>query len=125
MKKGINNNLTDLKQSMELLEKTAQLVVKSGELRRSMGTDTASSLLISVIIPVRDEEKTLGSVLFDIDESLADFSHEVIVVDDGSRDKTAEIAAEAIPTSAGLHNLAAIIQKTSLVNPAIIEFNIR
>ena len=46
---------------------------------------------IAVIIPALNEEKTLPLVLGDIDRELVD---EVVLVDNGSSDKTAEIARE-------------------------------
>jgi glycosyltransferase involved in cell wall biosynthesis len=45
---------------------------------------------VSVIIPVLNEEASIGSVLRDIPRELV---NEVIVVDNGSRDRTAEVAA--------------------------------
>lgn len=50
---------------------------------------------ISVIIPAKDEEATLGSVLDDLNQTIAqmpDFETEVICVDDHSVDATANIA---------------------------------
>jgi len=48
---------------------------------------------VSVPLPVRDEEPFLGEALASLSaQTLADF--EVLVVDDGSRDASAEIAAE-------------------------------
>lgn len=48
---------------------------------------------LSVIIPAYNEEKRLPLTLIDIDKHLsrADYSYEIIVVNDGSKDKTAEI----------------------------------
>ena len=46
---------------------------------------------IAVIIPALNEEQTLPSVLADIDRNLVD---EVVVVDNGSSDRTAAIAKE-------------------------------
>ncbi|MDB9822154.1 glycosyltransferase family 2 protein [Deltaproteobacteria bacterium] len=48
---------------------------------------------ISVIIPARNESETIGEVISKIRELYPDF--EVIVVDDGSGDNTAEVAAKA------------------------------
>jgi glycosyltransferase involved in cell wall biosynthesis len=51
---------------------------------------------LSVVLPARDEEKALGSVLDDLDRVLRKRNQEfeIIVVDDGSADKTSEIAAK-------------------------------
>ena len=46
---------------------------------------------ISVIIPAVDEEAAIGLVIAEIPSAV----HEVIVVDNGSRDRTAEVAREA------------------------------
>ncbi len=53
--------------------------------------------LISIIIPARDEEKTIGLVLKDLNEviyKLNSYEFEVIVVDDGSIDKTRDAAEQ-------------------------------
>ncbi len=50
---------------------------------------------VSVIIPAKDEEETLGSVLDDLNQTIAqipDYQFEVICVDDHSTDATAHIA---------------------------------
>ncbi|MEQ1765617.1 MAG: glycosyltransferase family 2 protein [Pyrinomonadaceae bacterium] len=50
---------------------------------------------VSVIIPAKDEEATLGSVLDDLNQTIAqihDYDFEVICVDDHSTDATANIA---------------------------------
>ena len=49
---------------------------------------------LSIIIPAYNEAKRLPQTLVDIDYRLqdADFSYEIIVVDDGSKDATVEIA---------------------------------
>jgi glycosyltransferase involved in cell wall biosynthesis len=48
---------------------------------------------LTVVIPAYNEEKTLAAVLKAVQEQNPDV-HEIIVVDDGSNDNTAEIAAE-------------------------------
>jgi glycosyltransferase involved in cell wall biosynthesis len=50
-------------------------------------------LSLSVIVPAYNEEHTIGSVLHALVKVLPDV-HEVIVIDDGSTDRTAEIAKE-------------------------------
>ena len=51
---------------------------------------------LSVVIPAFNEEKAIGDVLDRTGKALraADLPHEIIVVDDGSVDRTARIAAE-------------------------------
>ncbi|MBI3638234.1 glycosyltransferase family 2 protein [Candidatus Wolfebacteria bacterium] len=48
---------------------------------------------LSVIIPAYNEAKRLPLTLIDIDKhlSVADFSYEIVVINDGSKDQTAEI----------------------------------
>lgn len=48
---------------------------------------------LSVIIPAYNEEKRIGKTFLDIDKYLSrqDYSYEILVVDDGSRDKTLEV----------------------------------
>lgn len=55
------------------------------------------SLNISVIIPAFNEEQTIGKVAREVSEVLKsrNFSYEIIVIDDGSKDKTAEEASLA------------------------------
>lgn len=52
--------------------------------------------LLSVIIPARDEEESLPGTIADISETLAaeNIPHEIVVVDDGSKDRTWKILAE-------------------------------
>ena len=50
---------------------------------------------LSVVVPAYDEAARLGPTLARIAAYLADDDHELIVVDDGSRDTTAAIAAAA------------------------------
>ena len=51
-------------------------------------------LLISVVIPACHEEEAIAGVIDDVREHLnsAGYRYEIIVVDDGSTDRTAEIA---------------------------------
>jgi hypothetical protein len=53
--------------------------------------------LISVVIPARDEEGRIGSAIAAVDTFLTagGFSPEIVVVDDGSRDQTAQEAVQA------------------------------
>ena len=51
--------------------------------------------MISVIIPAKDEEAAVGSTVQQVRGALGKTKHEVVVVDDGSRDATAERARKA------------------------------
>ena len=53
-------------------------------------------LLVSIIIPAYNEEKNLGNVLAELKRyaELVQMDHEIIVIDDGSDDKTKEVAAQ-------------------------------
>jgi glycosyltransferase involved in cell wall biosynthesis len=48
--------------------------------------------MVSVIIPARDEESSIGALIPKIKESLSGVTHEIIVVDDGSTDRTGAVA---------------------------------
>ncbi len=68
--------------------------------------------LFSVIIPARDEEESLPGTLRDIYQTFtaANVPHELVVVDDGSRDKTWEVLQglrQEIPTLAPTQNTGA------------------
>lgn len=54
---------------------------------------TGDEALVSILIPARDEEKNIGTLLSDI-ENLSYRNYEVIVYDDCSTDITAEIVSE-------------------------------
>lgn len=63
---------------------------------------------LSVIIPAYKETKRLPLTLIDIDKHLKeqDFSYEIIVVDDGSPDDTAEVARRFVPLIKNLKVIA-------------------
>jgi glycosyltransferase involved in cell wall biosynthesis len=48
-----------------------------------------------VIVPAYQAERTLASVIEDLRRALPDLAGEILVVDDGSTDRTAEVAASA------------------------------
>ncbi|MFN8222130.1 MAG: glycosyltransferase family 2 protein [Gaiellales bacterium] len=56
--------------------------------------ETAISPTVSVVVPAYNAERTIGDVLAAL-ATQGDGIHEVIVVDDGSSDRTAELAAAA------------------------------
>jgi len=68
----------------------------------------ANKPYLSVIIPVYNEADLLPSTLIDIDKYLrkANFDYEVLIVNDGSKDNTAEI----------VRNFEPVMQKLRLVN---------
>ncbi len=47
---------------------------------------------LSIIIPAYNEEASIADVISGVQETLKEIEHEIIVVNDGSRDKTAELA---------------------------------
>ncbi len=51
---------------------------------------------VSVLIPALNEEKGIGKVIVEVEKSLcaAKYNYEIIVIDDGSEDKTSEIAKQ-------------------------------
>jgi len=59
--------------------------------------------LISVVAPVLDEEETLVAFYDRVCRSLAQRDFEIIVVDDGSTDRTPEILAELASTDPRVH----------------------
>ncbi len=71
--------------------------------------DQTKLSLYSVIIPARDEQDSLPSTLRDIHDTFTreGVPHEIVVVDDGSRDRTWAVLQElkaAIPTLAPVQN---------------------
>ena len=52
-------------------------------------------VLVSVVIPAFNEEASLERTLAAVSSALLDYEHEIWVVDDGSSDGTAAVAAEA------------------------------
>ncbi|MBP9797851.1 glycosyltransferase family 2 protein [Candidatus Woesebacteria bacterium] len=58
-------------------------------------TSTHKNFLLSVIIPVYNEEGNIEPLLTRLTPILSDYSYEIIFVNDGSRDKTAEEVKEA------------------------------
>jgi len=54
---------------------------------------------LSVIIPARDEANSIGSLISRIKESLSAYEYEIIVVDDGSKDNTKDIARSSSVTT--------------------------
>lgn len=59
----------------------------------------SNAVYLSVIIPAYNEEKRLPRTLEEIDEYLRkqDYNYEILVVNDGSKDRTVEVAKSLIP----------------------------
>jgi glycosyltransferase involved in cell wall biosynthesis len=55
------------------------------------------ALKVSIVVPAYNEQRTIGSVLGSVLKAIPDV-HEIIVVDDGSKDKTAQIAKDLAGT---------------------------
>lgn len=51
--------------------------------------------MIIITIPVYNEEKTIEKVISEIHSAMGEYDYKILVVDDGSKDKTAEIARNA------------------------------
>lgn len=64
--------------------------MKSGG--QGTGYDDATAPLVTVVIPAYNRESCLGEAIESVLAQQADFKYEVIVVDDGSTDRTAEVA---------------------------------
>ncbi len=63
-----------------------------------------SQPFLSVIIPAHNESKRLPITLLDIDKRMSgvDYDYEILVVENGSKDNTAEIVRKMMPTIKGL-----------------------
>jgi len=68
----------------------------------------SNQIYLSVIIPAYNEEKTISNTLLDIDNYLSkqDFTSEIVVVSDGSKDKTAKV----------VNNLTKLINNLRLID---------
>jgi dolichol-phosphate mannosyltransferase len=53
-------------------------------------TDTTSSPAVSVVVPVFNEEENISILQAELDRALRGLDHEIVFVDDGSSDRTAE-----------------------------------
>ena len=79
---------------------------------------------LSVIIPAYNEAKRLPLTLIDVDKNLSkeDYSYEILVVDDGSTDATAELTRRFIPL---IKNLKLITQAKNLGKGAAVRLGMR
>jgi len=49
---------------------------------------------LSVVIPVHNEEESIGGLINEITTALKDYKYEIVVVDDGSTDNTLQVLTE-------------------------------
>lgn len=56
-------------------------------------------MLLSVIVPLYNEEEIVETTFKVLEEELKDVEHELIFVNDGSKDKTREILEDLLPTT--------------------------
>jgi len=54
-----------------------------------------ASNTLSIIIPAKNEEKAIGDIITSIKLCLSEYNYEIVVVDDGSNDRTKDIALGA------------------------------
>lgn len=76
---------------------------------------------LSVIVPAYNEENRIGKTLKELDAYLSrqDYSYEILVVNDGSKDKTAEVIRVAI--SGGIKNLRLIDNKENKGKGGVVK----
>ena len=75
---------------------------------------------LSIIIPAYNEAKRLPITLIDIDKHLAkvDYAYEILVVNDGSKDNTAEVAQKM---SANIKNLKVVDNHVNRGKGAVVR----
>jgi dolichol-phosphate mannosyltransferase len=84
---------------------------------------SSTQLLVSVIVPARDEAGNLPQLLDEIAAALREFDYEVLVVDDGSVDETWRLLtayAAADPHVRALRHLRSAGQSTSVWQAALL-----
>ncbi|MFC3283696.1 glycosyltransferase family 2 protein [Litchfieldella rifensis] len=80
-----------------------------------------SAPLLSVIVPARDEADNLTALLDEIERALGTLDHEVLVVDDGSRDRSWNVLCERAaddPRLMALRHAESAGQSTSIWHAA-------
>lgn len=60
---------------------------------------------LSIVIPAKNEAENLPGLLEEITRACAGFDHEVIVIDDGSTDRTADVLSSLMATRSNLRML--------------------
>lgn len=84
---------------LEPLDKTTHQPAAAevlGQERRQNATGSGQKLTVSIILPAYNEEQAIGQVIDDVRAALrpTSYEYEILVVDDCSEDRTAEIARE-------------------------------
>jgi glycosyltransferase involved in cell wall biosynthesis len=72
--------------------KVAKSCQRAGYEAEVRGGESSRVRFASVIIPVKDEANSIAGLISEIKKNLDGNHHEIIVIDDGSEDETAEIA---------------------------------
>jgi len=70
-------------------------------------SDTTHALDLSVVVPIYDEKDNLGRLVEELEPVLQSLNlrHEILLVDDGSRDGSAEIVASLVRTRESVRSL--------------------
>jgi dolichol-phosphate mannosyltransferase len=77
------------------------------------------SPLLAVVVPVRNEAENIGPLVAEISAALADVAHEIIYIDDGSTDGTAQALAAlaaTTPTLRVLRHAASCGQSAAIIS---------
>ena len=75
----------------------------------------APSCAVSIIVPAYNEEHAIAGVVAQLQQTMADsgFQHEIIVVDDGSQDRTAETTRQQAATVSNAEASIIVLQHQS------------
>jgi dolichol-phosphate mannosyltransferase len=85
---------------------------------RPLASPTAEAPLLAVVVPVRNEAENIGPLVAEISAALAGIAHEIIYVDDGSTDATADVLARlasTVPTLRLLRHAVSCGQSAAIV----------
>jgi len=74
------------------LSQNRNIVMEGCEIEEPSASNSASRVLVSVVIPARNEASSMANLITEIRRSLSSYPCEIIVVDDASTDMTVSIA---------------------------------